>query len=883
MKKLFSTCLMAMAIATMSAAELPFTVSPDPSVPLTSALKDITLTAGPDVTFTNVNDKSAIYVTLDGEQYVGTNPEVLDSETLYIFVKGDGIDMPGNYELVIGEGAISINGAPTTETYTINYTFEGGGASDNDILSPEFPETNTPLSQLNTFYFEYKTSVYLTVVNADGIYLAKDWERAYALEVEPMDNFGMQMTVLSEDASEYIDVTEPGEYQLCIEPRSLAIYDPGTSEIISYITEPIFFTYIIGKSEVDPTTLPYDANPTVGSSVPYLEQIYLEPNQELGYTSFVYPDGVEELYSNMAVFDQEYEFIEFTVNANSSSITITLNEPATTKGEYRVMFMPGIFGCAGEGVETYFSEGTIELPYTVVGSVDNNYDVPFTVVEPSASDVEAFYFAEFDLNQESGFTSFVVNNEDGIYVAKDGDFFMNLSASPEGAILYLDASQYITESGNYAIVVEEGAIGWTNGSETIANPEKYIFNFTVKSSGGSEEPVEAPFTLTPADGSTVETLDAITLSFAPEFEDYYVESYEVYLMDEDYENVMWKYDENGLEASFIPVDENGNPSPITTPGTYTLAIEPGAIQAASDNGEYYTNKDMLMYTFNVTGPSQAGPVVYDVIPNDTKPVEGEIDLANKSFESLTLYFDEQMYAAEGAKALITPVGAEDQAISVQIKSNGMPKQLIMFFTEFQYNGEYIFTIPQGSFGDEDWNKNHETGHSNPELTYSFTIVGVNDRGSNVEYNLVPEIIPSSDYKMFTVMFDNREIEMAEDATAIFSCTEARYNQTAKFVSVGNGIFNVTFEEAPAEAGTYVFTIEQGTFGTNDFFSSEKKSGNANARIDKTFEIKVSGIDTISSDNVPEGVYNLMGVKVADTLENLPAGIYIVNGKKVIVK
>ena len=32
-----------------------------------------------------------------------------------------------------------------------------------------------------------------------------------------------------------------------------------------------------------------------------------------------------------------------------------------------------------------------------------------------------------------------------------------------------------------------------------------------------------------------------------------------------------------------------------------------------------------------------------------------------------------------------------------------------------------------------------------------------------------------------------------------------------------------------------------------------------------------------------GVYNLNGQKVADTTRNLPAGIYIVNGRKVVVK
>ena len=38
-----------------------------------------------------------------------------------------------------------------------------------------------------------------------------------------------------------------------------------------------------------------------------------------------------------------------------------------------------------------------------------------------------------------------------------------------------------------------------------------------------------------------------------------------------------------------------------------------------------------------------------------------------------------------------------------------------------------------------------------------------------------------------------------------------------------------------------------------------------------------------SDNRPTVIYNLHGVKMHDDLQSLPAGIYIVNGKKVIVK
>ena len=47
-------------------------------------------------------------------------------------------------------------------------------------------------------------------------------------------------------------------------------------------------------------------------------------------------------------------------------------------------------------------------------------------------------------------------------------------------------------------------------------------------------------------------------------------------------------------------------------------------------------------------------------------------------------------------------------------------------------------------------------------------------------------------------------------------------------------------------------------------------------------LEESGINTFNSD---DSVYNLNGMKVGDgsSMQNLPKGIYIVKGKKVIIK
>ena len=42
-------------------------------------------------------------------------------------------------------------------------------------------------------------------------------------------------------------------------------------------------------------------------------------------------------------------------------------------------------------------------------------------------------------------------------------------------------------------------------------------------------------------------------------------------------------------------------------------------------------------------------------------------------------------------------------------------------------------------------------------------------------------------------------------------------------------------------------------------------------------------DALNALGVATGVYNLNGQKVSDDMHNLPKGIYIVNGKKIIRK
>ena len=643
MKKLFSTCLMAMAASTMMAAESPFTVYPDPSVPLTSTLQEIVVSMpeGSGEAFTSVNDNDSIYVTLDGENYRTTSSNTQDGE-LFIFVKGGGMDVPGSYDLVIGAGAVSINDVPTTQDYVISYTYGSGDVSSNPYLNPTYPEANTVVSKLDSFWIENKTSKNLTLKNAEGIYLAIDFEKAYSLDLNVMD-FGFEAYTLGEDG--YItEVTEPGEYQLVIEPRSLALVNPEDENDVEYINEAIYFTYTVGTPEMDFSNFPFDFYPAPGSKLATLEYIIIEPNQEMGFTGI---DILENPAYQVGICNEEEDFFDFTVEQEDNYIRLVLNEPIKDAGKYSVMITPYTFVAFGED-NAYYQEDFITLTYDVVGPVANPYDVPFIIVDPAAAVVESLLWFELDMNQESGYNEFLVNNEDGVYFTKDGDYYCPAIPESWGNVLYFNPTQYISTSGDYALVIEKGAMGWKNENETVNNPEQYVFNFKVESSA-SESPAGLPFVLDPEDGAVVKELSEIYMTFDNEYYDIYLDPYTIYLMDENWDNVPFKVEQSAESANTYIItitDEAGNPASVTTAGTYMLAFEPEAIMCEGDV-DFYINYDMLMFTFTVD-PNASGVETI----NANKAPEGVYNLMGVKVADTTENLPAGIYIVNGKKVVV---------------------------------------------------------------------------------------------------------------------------------------------------------------------------------------------------------------------------------------
>ena len=85
---------------------------------------------------------------------------------------------------------------------------------------------------------------------------------------------------------------------------------------------------------------------------------------------------------------------------------------------------------------------------------------------------------------------------------------------------------------------------------------------------------------------------------------------------------------------------------------------------------------------------------------------------------------------------------------------------------------------------------------------------------------------------------------------------------------------------------YTLTIPKETYGDAEWFGETvevpRVSGHANSEFEVRFSLEneSSGVDMITCEkNNSTEVYNLHGMKVSNSTDNLPAGIYVINGKK----
>lgn len=173
-----------------------------------------------------------------------------------------------------------------------------------------------------------------------------------------------------------------------------------------------------------------------------------------------------------------------------------------------------------------------------------------------------------------------------------------------------------------------------------------------------------------------------------------------------------------------------------------------------------------------------------------------------------------------------------------------------------------------------------------DLKVKFSRVTPSAFEANHPYIFKPGSKISEDIKRFAVMetvtiepsSQNVKIEIDEDAFygnyVVRTFTGARYDS---HLYLSDNKFYYLKKDAPLEIKAFRGWIESED-KLYDYIRNNPSSANVNFFVDDDV---IDGIDGITTNKVVEGVYDLQGRKVND--EHLKRGVYIINGKKVVVK
>lgn len=216
--------------------------------------------------------------------------------------------------------------------------------------------------------------------------------------------------------------------------------------------------------------------------------------------------------------------------------------------------------------------------------------------------------------------------------------------------------------------------------------------------------------------------------------------------------------------------------------------------------------------------------------------------------------------------------------------NSTPGTIILTLPEEQTEpGHYSLVIPSGTFicevgqgGDscKETVVNYTIERAEEDPVYDFNYTEVTPAGGkvveirNVTFTFAEDVSVLL-YDAYILDSEGKEVRKADIQTSFDDWKTA-------FVEF----------EPLVEAGEYTLYIPQGTFGDEAFGMMQGGHANPDYRI--AYTIGTVGVDEVGAENLCGDVYNVAGVPVlrnadAQAIRSLEKGIYIVDGKKIVVK
>lgn len=426
---------------------------------------------------------------------------------------------------------------------------------------------------------------------------------------------------------------------------------------------------------------------------------------------------------------------------------------------------------------------------------------------------------------------------------------------------------YISTPGTYSYTIPAGCIKSVDNEEFA----EQTFNFTVASALEMES-------YSPGYEGT-DNLDKIKITFTEEIASVAMPESGLVIVDN-----FWTPVANIKQDVTISDDKKSVTleldTPITTPGGYNLDIYEGIF--TSVNGAI--NKNASLY-FQVVDNTPS----YTTNLKDGEKVK-EINNLEITFNNVA-----EVKLVEGADAVMVYTPAETEVAGTATLADG--KITVTFDQEFTEEGNYTFAIPAGMFTMD--GTPNEAREINVEL-FTFTVVPLEIVSVTPVEDKVYELgkIVVKFNQTVTLSFDenwqmiSKEIILkSEEKEYVLTYNSMATNASDEIEYLVNAIWNgYGFESSPiTENGVYTLNladivVDHAAEDYTDEWGYPAKIWHEKGKFcegTRTWTINnEASVESIETENVEQTVYDLTGRNVKHITN---AGIYIVNGKKVIVK
>ena len=873
-----------------NAANVDLFLSADPEPGEVTELSTVTLSFGAAVFDTEGNTTLTCLSVKDqnGKEYAHTAVSNNRRATVTVTLN-EAVTTPGTYTVSAPEGVLMTMSGETNTAFSVQYTIPTPATKYVEIgefdTNPDASEDQTSLSSVMYVFYEpnelsivaWETndaSLAYAYVEKDGVQVTKGLLDFTTVRRQEL------LTVEFDDV-----ISTPGKYTVVIPAGALK--DATTGDVYDKVE----VTYnVVGMADAV-----FEASPASGSELSSL----------VGNITFTYTGYNKVGNANgpmtIPVLDADGKTVASLESSlpgfkNVLQLTIDEDDAITTPGTYTITIPAG--GLVGYLDEDGNSEpiGAATVTYTVaapatkyveIGEFDTNPDasedqtslssVMYVFYEPNELSIVAW-----ETNDASLAYAYV--EKDGVQVTKG---LLDFTTVRRQELLTVEFDDVISTPGKYTVVIPAGALKDATTGDVY---DKVEVTYNVVGMA------DAVFEASPASGSELSSLVGnITFTYT---------GYNkvgnangpmtIPVLDADGKTVA------SLESSLpgfknvlqLTIDED---DAITTPGTYTITIPAGGLVGYLDEDGNSEPIGAATVTYTVTGNSTDPDTPAYTVSVD--PAEGEVEQISKvvvTFAGATAVKasdeagpkDYPYYGTVDADGNITKVS------QMRAAAYGSTNTIeINAYTAVTAPGSYAVVVPAAY----------------------YTVDGV----APTEALVFRYTIPQPEVKMtMEVEFINVEEEEEYDDLDKIEFTFVVYD--ANYSRIDSGLtFKRDSTKAPkmgllSSDGSKVESYNNGTISGSDphliwasyygvetngmylfsipanYMSATDAAGNVvkNDDIYAMFilERQQSGVDSVRVEIIGSNdVYNLQGVKVGTSTDNLPAGIYIVGGKKVLVK